>query len=173
MIRLSALLCGLLLVVPLSACVSSTLDSNQFRPVGGMQSAAQPEPARLDTPEIPVSLSSPINGREPAPSLANTEASESGSVLDPSARKQAIDEMRAKAANGSGVRTQIGAIPATATERLDEAGRQRLESELRQSSSDADAAISDDELNAKKRSIEQMRRKATRHFDDALQTIEN
>lgn len=171
--RLSGLLIAASIILPLTACVSQTLDSNEFRPVGAKQNV------QLDQGIKPVSSDTPVRLSQQSGDDANLEPSqtvsaESGnSVLDPAEREKAIAEMRAKAGQESGAKTQIGAIPETAAERLDASGLRALESELKQSAGEADTRITDAELAAKRRSINAMRRKANRHYEDALQGIED
>ncbi len=180
-----------------SGCVSSTLDSNQFRAVGENRPAAQAanDSAQLTgTENLPSGGEGPIDLTKAAQSGAvkekasggtaateQTEKSNEGdgnpeeasSVLDPVERAKAIAEMRAKAANGSGEKTRIGLLPEPSDDPIDATKQKKLKAELELDAKRAGATTTDAELEAKKKSIEALRRKAKTHFEDTLKRIEN
>lgn len=164
-----------------SGCVSSTLDSNQFRAVGsGTRStaatASQIEPTVDSTSSAaPLSLSQQ-NAVESAPGVSGVpdgtaNAANPQTGQDPQARARAIAEMRAKAANSSGVKTQFGAVPEPATEAL--SAREQLEMKRDLSGAAATDVVSDSELAAKQESIQRLKKKAKQHYSEALDKIEN
>lgn len=161
-----------------SGCVSSTLESSQFRAVGAQNPTAS---AGIDTQQAsnpvstasgPVDLTADTSNPNPAGSIrvASEEPSAVQSGPDPAARAQAVSEMRQKAAAGSGQKTQFGALPEPATKALSAQEQALLARDLSQTASQN--VVSDEELEAKKRSIAQMRRKAKLHYKDALNRIE-
>ena len=169
-----------------TGCVSSTLDSKQFRPVGGStESTGSDNFDREPTQEIAQSPTGPVNLANPASESAaiaadktlKTGNGETGSgqnsVLNPVEREKAIAEMRAKAANGSGVKTRIGLLPESSSDPMDAGKQKRLAAELEKSIEEAEKSATDEELEAKKNSIEAMRRKAGSHYDNALKRIED
>jgi len=171
--RRLVIVCLFAVAFPLSGCVSTTLDSNQFQSAGDAGSADLTEGNSIAVTGEPLDLSAGAVERRGVQTPGETPVSEPEVVLDPAARQAAVEEMRAKAENRSGVKQQIGGIPEAATDRLNSASQQELESELRQAADEADNAATDAELAAKKREIDAMRRKANSHFDDALRKIEN
>ena len=94
-------------------------------------------------------------------------------TYDPVAREQAVAEMRAKAEvrnteNSNAFASQDGPNrPLTASE---------ADAKIRALNASTNALstqISDEEMNAKQRSIENLRQKAKNHYSDALRKIEN
>lgn len=176
-----------LVLVFLSGCVSSTLDSRALRPVGANDVSAQKSATSLQAVEQQQSGNSagPIdlagsNTRADTPASTTVsendkavDAENSASPLDPAARERAIAEMREKAQNSSGQKTRFGLLPEASSDPMDTTKQQRLKSELGSSAKDAQATTTDEELAAKRRSIEAMRRKARTHFQDTLKRIEN
>ncbi|MFK5977941.1 MAG: hypothetical protein QM488_03535 [Rhizobiaceae bacterium] len=94
-------------------------------------------------------------------------------AYDPIAREQAVAEMRAKAdakntENANAFLSQDGPNrPLTASE-----ADAKIRA-LNASTSDLSTRISDEEMDAKQRSIAELRRKAKSHYSDALRKIEN
>lgn len=89
------------------------------------------------------------------------------------ARENAVAEMRAKAANVSGKKTNAYQIPETFNQPLTSSEANAKIQELNMSSSALAETLSDDEFDEKQRSIEAMRLKAQSHYLDALDKIEN
>ena len=111
----------------------------------------------------------PITGTD-AGTDVGTGATDVRTGPDPRAREEAVSQMRAKAAAGSGQKTKIGPIPQTAAPALSQADQERLKQELSRTA--ATDVVSDDELEQKRRSIAEMRRKAGTHYRETLEKIE-
>lgn len=93
--------------------------------------------------------------------------------FDPAAREQAVAEMRAKAAdqsneNANAFQSQDNAVRPLSASEADEKIRA-----LNASTSESSTQITDEELDAKQRSIAELRHKAKSHYSDALKKIEN
>ena len=92
---------------------------------------------------------------------------------DPAAREQAVAEMRAKAAdlsdeNANAFQSRESSVrPLTASE-----ADAKIRA-LNASASESGIQITDEEMDAKQRSIAELRRKAKTHYSDALKKIEN
>ncbi len=161
--------------------MSSTLDSSQFRPVESTpQSPSAVAPAdaggapvvlapQADAARSEGSAAMPITGTD-AGTDVGTGATDVRTGPDPRAREEAVSQMRAKAAAGSGQKTKIGPIPQTAAPALSQADQERLKQELSRTA--ATDVVSDDELEQKRRSIAEMRRKAGTHYRETLEKIE-
>lgn len=140
-----------------AGCVSTTLESEQFRPAG----SAQPAPATSNASAEPVELTSP-----------DTVAAQAGGV-NPTAREQAVQEIRAKAAHTSGQKTQIGELPDTAAPQLTPAEQAQKQQQLKQAAAEASASVSDAEVQSKQESIRRLQNRARSHYDNAIDSIEN
>lgn len=164
---LAACLAGLL-VAGASGCVSSTLESDDFRPVGG-QSAASPPPQQNAQPQA-LTSSVPPQTTQPA---NNPDGMAAGSVSDPVKRQQALEEIRTKAAASSGEKTQIGAVPEAATGQMSSQEQSAIAAELENSRQAAGSELSDAEIEARKAAIRRLQQKGKTHYERTLESIEN
>lgn len=180
----AALLAGLLVFAG-SGCVSSTLDSRDFRPVGGQTATSQsatgqrvPAAQDVQSQALPVAPQDLAQTQSQVPSQVPPQASVSedtatGSVGDPAKRQQAVDEIRAKAAVSSGQKTQIGAVPGAATEQMDTREQADIASKLDESRKAVGSELSDAEIEARQAAIRRLQKKGKTHYEQAVDAIEN
>lgn len=142
-----------------SGCVSSTLETSQFRPVGTTSSNAAGSNDEIQTSSEPVST---------APNDLNDP-----NVLNAAAREQAVQEMRAKGQETSGEKTKIGLLPETATQQLTRSEQNSKAAALKNAAAEAQSSVSDEEIQSKQDSISRLRKKARSHYGDAVKRIEN
>ena len=186
-VALAALFAGMLAAAA-TGCVSSTLNTNDFRPVGG-QTAASPSAApqqsvqsqalvpQSEPQPLPQVTSEATSQSIPAQSIlpqpGNSDGTATGSVSDPVKRQQAINEIRTKAAASSGQKTQIGALPASATEQMSSQEQADIASRLENSRQATGAELSDAEVEARKAAVRRLQQKGKTHYQQTLEAIEN
>ncbi|MGB7286154.1 MAG: hypothetical protein WBC71_04405 [Salaquimonas sp.] len=148
----------------LSGCVSSTLETSQFKPVGAQQNSISTQDTSSNQPVA----------------LAQDAANETGDInsndpnaISAAARAQGIQEMRSKAEGRSGEKTHIGALPEPAAQQLSAEEQAQKANELKAAAAEASASVSDAEIDSKQNSIRRLQKKARSHYDDAVQGIEN
>lgn len=101
-------------------------------------------------------------------------AAQSQPTYDPAQREQAIAEIRAKAQNStSGELTHAYAIADGPTQPLSPEEQAAKIAELERNAAANGSAVSDAELDAKQRSINELRSKAKSHYNNAISTIAN
>ncbi|MCB1416939.1 MAG: hypothetical protein KDJ64_11060, partial [Nitratireductor sp.] len=103
----------------------------------------------------------------------SSDETATGSVSDPVKRQQAINEIRTKAATSSGQKTQIGAVPASATEQMSSQEQADMASQLENSRQATGDALSDAEVEARKATIRRLQKKGQTHYQQTLDAIEN
>jgi len=181
-VALAALFAGMLAAAA-TGCVSSTLNTNDFRPVGG-QTAASPAAAPQQSVQsqalVPQSEPQPLpqvtseaTPQSIPPQPGNSDGTATGSVSDPVKRQQAINEIRTKAAASSGQKTQIGALPTSATEQMSSQEQADIASRLENSRQAAGAELSDAEVEARKAAVRRLQQKGKTHYQQTLEAIEN
>ncbi|GEM_PF-6718675 len=154
-------LLGLACLIGLGGCVSSTLDSNQFRPVGSQSTANVQQQQVTDASSAPVSISPAAQTTDPADGI------------DEAGKAAAIAEMRAKGQQTSGQKTHIGALPETAASQLTTAERAKKSAELAKKVTEANSEVTDGEVASKQASIRRLQQKAKNHYQSAVNAIEN
>jgi len=91
------------------------------------------------------------------------------------AKRQAVEEIRAKAANSvaSGNQPQVGPVPVSAASPMSPQEQEALKREMAAEALAAQGKISDEELRAEQESIRRLRAKAGSHYNQTLKKIEN
>lgn len=157
-------------IIALSGCVSSTLETSQFKPVGSTNSVVtQSENQSAALSDDPVALTEQTQ----TTSAASADSAIDPNAVNPAAREQAVEEMRAKAEQTSGEKTHIGALPETAAKQLTPRQQQTKSAELKAAVAQAQSSVSDAEVQSKQSSIQRLRQKAKSHYQDAVKRIEN
>ncbi len=162
----------IVVLVTVSGCVSSTLDSSQFRPVGSTSSnkltpeslAAQGETSSEEQAESTnqVEQSGGFNANPDDPRATTAEG-----------RQQGIAEIRSKAEAQAGEKIQIGPLPESATEQLTPEQQRAKAAALAAQASAANGEVGDAEVVSKHESIRRLRARSQSHYNEALKKIEN
>lgn len=113
-------------------------------------------------------VSSTLNSVQQSELDTNKELS-----YDPVAREQAVAEMRAKAAELNTQSSNAFASQENTNHPLTASEADAKIRALNASTAELGTQISDEEMDAKQRSIAALRRKAKNHYSDALRKIEN
>jgi hypothetical protein len=188
----------LLAVLILPACVSSTLETSQFRPVGTPQqstavtgsAAVQEQSVATDTATPVAPVETTVASNQPVSLTPNSPlatipakpgktkngstqeqsvAGETAGVPSEADRQRGIAEIRNKAAGMPNVKPTVGPIPATATQPMTPEQQQQIAAELQGNLTEN--AISDAEIESKAASILWLRKKAQSHYDEAVSGI--
>lgn len=169
-----AALFAVMLAAAATGCVSSTLETRDFRPVGG-QTAASPvaAPQQSVQPQALAPQPLPEASSQAALQPVNSDETATGSVADPIKRQQAIKEIRTKAAASSGQKTQIGAVPASATQQLSDQEQAEMAAQLETSRQATGTELSDAEIEARQAAILRLQKKGKTHYQQTLDAIEN
>ena len=168
--RARLLCCLLPLALIVGGCVSSTLEPDQFRPVGA---ANKPTAESTAMSSEPVTIS-PVQSVQGTPQPAKgSEQKPDPNGIDEVARQRAIAEMRAKGQQTSGQKTTIGALPEPATSQLTNAEREQKAKELAEKVDAVNETISEGEVETKQQSIRRLQQKARSHYENAIENIEN
>ncbi|WP_075996512.1 hypothetical protein [Salaquimonas pukyongi] len=167
-----ALLVAVMLALGGGGCVSSTLNEADLRPVGNQATTGAPSQSPQDTQ--PQALTAErVPAETPPAEAVDRDAAATGSVGDPVKRQQAVDEIRSKAAASSGQKTQIGAVPGSATGQMSAQEQADIAAKLEDSRQATGAELSDAEVEARKAAIRRLQQKGKSHYDRALEAIEN
>ena len=158
------------LTLVVGGCVSSMLESGQFRPVGAVNSQPQQATAMASDP-VTISPVQTAQGTS-QPDKTSGQSTDSN-IVDEVARQRAIAEMRAKGQQTSGHKTTFGALPETATSQLTDAERQQKALELAEKAEAVNEMISEGEVESKQQSIRRLQQKAKSHYKNAIENIEN
>ena len=118
-------------------------------------------------------VSSALNSVESSSSQADLSEPETPPTHDPEKRQAAVSQMREKAENKSGKKTNVFQDPDGPNQPISRSTAQAKINALDAQANAEQAVIPDEELAAKQKTMADMRKKLQTHYDEQLKKIEN
>jgi hypothetical protein len=170
-----------------AGCVSSAVNTNDFRPVGQDQpGGAARQISTSSSPQANAAAVQPVNlvgaasggSRSPTDQSDQTNLSaysgnEASAAETADMRSEGVRIIRDKAAGKPGLKPQVGPLPTTATSQFTPSEQQAKIRELSAAAAASQEQVRDAEIRARRREFQVLRRKASSHYRDALKGIED